>query len=63
MINNPGDRFTSPRGITYEAAPTIRPGRCDGCAGDGGFVSPVCRELPTGCSDTDIIWITVEDKH
>lgn len=62
MINNPGDRFTSPSGVTYEAAPSHTPGTCRGCAGAGGFVFPICRELPTGCSDTDIIWIKVEDN-
>lgn len=66
MINNPGDRFTSHRGITYEAAAQRDhgpAGSCEGCAGDGLGITATCRELPAGCWDTDIIWIKVEDTH
>lgn len=64
MINNPGDRFTSHRGITYEAHAAPTAGTCKGCAGDGpAIITPTCRELPTGCGGTGIIWIKVEDKH
>lgn len=66
MINNPGDRFTSQHGVTYEAcAQTYHgpAGSCQGCAGDGLGLTATCRELPTGCSDTDIIWIKVEEGH
>lgn len=63
MINNPGDRFISKRGVIYVAQQSPVAGTCNGCAGDGRGITPVCRDLPTGCSYTDIIWIKAEDKH
>lgn len=41
-------------GVEYMAVPETS--GCDGCAGDMHFVT-VCSNLPTGCSEEQIIWV------
>jgi hypothetical protein len=54
----PGDFFVAEDGTRYRAEADYN--GCDGCAGDGKSITPICAALPTGCSEDRVIWIKEE---